>query len=98
MVVLRCYYQGKSCPKRKFELIDRYWARLSLKVSKNLEKISENLTSLHAPFYSGRKNFKHFVDSSKFTKVTLANLLFPVELVKNDDRQGKRREIRPQKP
>ena len=37
---------------------------------------------------------KDFVDSSKFTKVTLVNQLFSVELLKNDDRQGKRSEIR----
>ena len=48
MVVLRYYYQGKSYPKREFELIDRYWARLKVKMFKNLEKISENLTGLHA--------------------------------------------------
>ena len=48
MVVLRYYYQGKSYPKREFELIGRYWARLKLKMFKNQEKISENLTGLHA--------------------------------------------------
>lgn len=37
---------------------------------------------------------KDFVDSSKFTKVTLTNQVFSVELSKNDDRQGKRSEIR----
>ena len=37
MVVLRYYYQGKSYPKREFELIDRYWARLKLKMFKNQE-------------------------------------------------------------
>ena len=41
-----------------------------------------------------KEKISDFVDSSKFTKVTLANLLFSVELLKNDDRQGKRREIR----
>ena len=35
---------------------------------------------------------KDFVDSSKFTKVTLVNQLF--ELLKNDDQQGKRSESR----
>ena len=84
----------KSYPKRECELIDRYWAKLNLKMSKNQEKISENRTSSHAPFNSGRKNFKDFVDSSKFTKVFFANLLFSVEFLKNVDRQRKRREIR----
>ena len=37
---------------------------------------------------------KDFVDFSKFTKVTPTNQVFSVELSKNDDRQGKRSEIR----
>ena len=41
-------YQGKSYPNREFELIDKYWAKLKLKMSKNQEKNSENLTGLHA--------------------------------------------------
>ena len=39
MGVLRYDYQGKSYPKRECELIDRYWVRLNLKLSKNQEKI-----------------------------------------------------------
>ena len=85
MVVLRYYYQGKSYPKREFELIDRYWARLKLKMFKNQEKIWQELRI---------DELKNFVDSSKFSKVTLTNQLFSVELSKNDDRQGKRSEIR----
>ena len=97
MIVLHYYYKEKNYSKRECELIDRDWARLNLKMSKNQEKISDNLTSLCAPFNSGGKNFKDFVDSSKFKKVTLANLLFPVELLKDVERQGKRREIRTEK-
>ena len=92
MGVLRYDYQGKSYPKREFELIDRYWGRFSLKTRREFLKISQ--ACMRRLIYRGRKNFKDFVDSSKFTKVTLANLLFSVELLKKVDRQGKRREIR----
>ena len=59
MVVLRYYYQGKSYPKRDFELIDRYWAKLKLKMSKKQEKISENRTGLNA-LVRARTLYKRF--------------------------------------
>ena len=76
--MLRYYYQGRSYPKREFELIDRYWAKLKLKMSKNQEKISENLTGLHALVRARTSNFLEIT------------FFFSVKLLKNDDRQGKR--------
>ena len=53
-----CFFQLNGCialllsrkklSKTRVELIDRYWARLKLKMFKNQEEISENLTGLHA--------------------------------------------------
>ena len=68
-VVLRYHYQGESYPKREFELIDRYRARLKLKMFKNREKISENLTGLHA-----------LVRATELLIDELKDLLIPVNL------------------